>query len=602
MTVTETRARNFSEPSVRTDQRPEQAKLGQHPVRAGSLQNLPPPRARALPTPPVNLINAQPIGPGQPGYVAPPTANNPAPTLTKPPTAARMMTSEGLVQEMGHKPKVGLSAGGHQIRNSDRYRAVLTSLNAYNRELGSTRIPSDGTARVRMVKALDSQLVTLDRAASDHLAKHPNNAAMQKLKAEIVVERNLLRAVLDDARFGDHTLNSNRGFTVQQAMELRRYGIEPSSQITFDEAHTDDQIKKSNEKFASGNANSVAKITYNDGQTKVLKQEAMQRANMKIDIASGLDANQPHYGNRNIATAKLDTLLGTGVAPKTEYVIHNNRLCSTMDFAAGVSGSGQKRTVKLAEDHRIYKAIKKDLEHVKQGDFGVSDLREMYKGYRIEIGRNNKLVKVEQERLVPYDINYNNPGLAKAMNNLEWLDYLTGQGDRHSGNFILSMGKDGTFHGLVAIDNDASFGAQLDDPDKFLERDKETRKAGLGGLGYHGVGMPLLIDRQLADKLRAPGAWNQIETALKGLLTDAEVAAAKARFDKAIIAINSFPPDRIISDWTKATVKHTDPTTKTAYNATPAQVLMDDHERSYLGRSHGITQEAVKDGLKLLRA
>jgi hypothetical protein len=431
VTITETRIRNFSEPDVRTGQDSAQAKLGEHLVRTAALQTFPPIPAIPVQAPPVNLANAQPVGQGQPGYVAPPVANNAplvtnnAPPQTKPQTQARMMTSERLVSEMGHKPRIGLSAGGHQIHNSDRYRAVLGGLETYNHELSSTRIPSDRTQRLRMGKALDSQLVELDKAASRHLEKHPNNAAMQKLKAEIVLERQLLRAVLDDARFGDQTLNNNRGFTVQQAMELQRYGIEPGSQITFDEAHTDDQIKKINEKFASGNANSVAKITYKDGQTKILKPEAMQRANIKIDISSGINANQPHYGNRNIATAKLDELLGTAVAPKTEYVIHNNRLCSTMDFARGVSGSGQKRTVQLPDNHPIIAKIKSDLAQVAPGGLSIADVREMYSSFKIEVGRNNKLVKVEQERLVPYDIDYSDARLAKAMNNLEWLDYLT---------------------------------------------------------------------------------------------------------------------------------------------------------------------------------
>jgi hypothetical protein len=532
----------------------------------------------------------------------PPAVNNaPPPTPAKPPTPARMMTGEGLISEMGRKPCTGLSVRGHQIRNSDHYRAVLGGLDTYNKGLASTRIPTDHYARVRMGKALDNQLVALDKAASTYLERHPNNAAMQKLKNDIVVERQLLRDVMGDPKLGDHTLNNNRGFTVQQAMELRRFGIDPSPQITFDETHTDDRIKKSNENFASGNVNSVAKITYNDGQTKILKQEAGQRANISIDVAGGIDENQPHYGNRNIATAKMDALLGTGVTPKTEYVIHNNRLFSTMDFAPGVSGNGEKQSIRLPSDHPRFKHIERDLANRGKTGAGIDDIREMHKDFRIHLDRNNKLVRLEQERHIPYDINHNNPRMAKALNNLEWLDHLTGQGDRHPGNFIMNVAKDGTFHGLVGIDNDASFGVKMDDPDKFHDDDKRGRKGGFGGIGYNGIGTPLLIDRQLADNLRAPGAWDRIETTLKGLLTDAEVATAKTRFDKALAAINSFPPDRIISDWTAATVAHTDPTTKANYNATPAQVLLDNPDKSYVGRDHSIIQEAVKDGVKLLR-
>ena len=47
-------------------------------------------------------------------------------------------------------------------------------------------------------------------------------------------------------------------------------------------------------------------------------------------------------------------------------------------------------------------------------------------------------------------------GLMRQANRLEWFDMITGQGDRHSHNFFISVGKDGTVS-VKGIDNDACF-------------------------------------------------------------------------------------------------------------------------------------------------
>ena len=47
-------------------------------------------------------------------------------------------------------------------------------------------------------------------------------------------------------------------------------------------------------------------------------------------------------------------------------------------------------------------------------------------------------------------------GLMRQANRLEWFDMITGQGDRHSHNFFISVGKDGSVS-VKGIDNDACF-------------------------------------------------------------------------------------------------------------------------------------------------
>jgi hypothetical protein len=558
-------------------------------IPSGSSLGGPPGRSPPL----VTSDNAARHGPapaqGRPAQGAPKSQAD-APIQTSQP---RMMSKHELVEGVGHAPKFGLGRSTH-------YKAVLDRMEDYNKLLAKTRVASDGQERAADTADLRKQLGKVDKAVNEYLELHPNSDAMNRLRADISKELALLKEVASDSNLDDPAFNNRQGFTFQQALELKRYGIAYTDHVTFDEVHTDSHVKQSNEDFASGKMNTVAKIKYDDGQTKILKREGTKRAESAWDAGSGIDKHRPHYGNRNIATAALDQILHTNVITSTKYVIHNNRLYTVMDMAPGVDGNGEKQRFPAAKDSEAFIRAKEAFDGAKaleanprnRHDLGAVARFLEEQGDRIELDAHGNLKNVFVDKLVPYAINYNDPKLAKALNNLEWLDYITGQGDRHPGNFFMNFDKNGAFLQLYGIDNDGSFGRDMDDPEKFTK----TTMA-----GYNGIGLPVLISKGLADLLRHPSTWKMIEASLNGLLTKDEVTAAKGRYDKAVDAIKHMPPERIVrdEDWSKASIPHTDRSGRQGM-ATPVQVLLDSPEKSYLGRNQATLERRQAEKIPLL--
>jgi hypothetical protein len=178
------------------------------------------------------------------------------------------------------------------------------------------------------------------------------------------------------------------------------------------------------------------------------------------------------------------------------------------------------------------------------------------------------------------------------MCNKELIDYLTGQGDRHAGNYFIDMDRNGRLLGTRLIDDDSSFGT-WDDPEaifKLKHGGVQVQEVG----GYNGIGMPLLFDRASVDRLRQPGAWQKLAADLSGLLTKPELDAAKQRFDKLLAHLADPASSRfVITDWTAKTL----PPGDRLERRTPVQFLLDHPEKSYLGRDNAILQHKIGQGV-----
>ena len=104
---------------------------------------------------------------------------------------------------------------------------------------------------------------------------------------------------------------------------------------------------------------------------------------------------------------------------------------------------------------------------------------------------------------------------------LQLLDHLTGQGDRHGGNYFIDA-KSGRPARVTGIDNDQCFGAKLTRPDSIRYAKDRAH------VGFHGTSLPPVVDREMAAKITAltPGGISQM---LGDKLTKPEVQAAIAR-------------------------------------------------------------------------
>jgi hypothetical protein len=113
---------------------------------------------------------------------------------------------------------------------------------------------------------------------------------------------------------------------------------------------------------------------------------------------------------------------------------------------------------------------------------------------------------------------YLQASLHEELNGLEWCDMLTGQGDRHSANYMVEIKGDKAK--VTGIDNDFAFGKNQTG---LLAYD--TAK------GVTSVGTPKLIDRKTYNKLAAGDFDRDMLPKLKSLLTPEEVDASRQRFN-----------------------------------------------------------------------
>ncbi len=183
----------------------------------------------------------------------------------------------------------------------------------------------------------------------------------------------------------------------------------------------DDVNHVSSVKRGSGALNTVYEVGYKDGKSFIFKPEAPGRQAMEnLAIAKGIEATQM-VAQLNIASQKTADALGLGdVMVKTTVGSHNGEFGIFMEKAKGVE----------ADDFpKLGKSVKPP-----EGDLSLRQIK--------------NLDDVKYAKVVG--------GLMRQANRLEWFDMITGQGDRHSHNFFVSVGKDGTVS-VKGIDNDACF-------------------------------------------------------------------------------------------------------------------------------------------------
>lgn len=137
-----------------------------------------------------------------------------------------------------------------------------------------------------------------------------------------------------------------------------------------------------------------------------------------------------------------------------------------------------------------------------------------------------------------FRVDSTDPDLRRLLNIQECKDFVTGNHDRHPGNYKLEMGEDGRLARLNAYDDDETFPEHFDEevPGKgyiqrrdggrpMLDRNGEP----LRGRAGHEVGLPLVMDREFATHLLGL-SWEDF-SALEGTIPDKALGVAKQRFE-----------------------------------------------------------------------
>ena len=108
--------------------------------------------------------------------------------------------------------------------------------------------------------------------------------------------------------------------------------------------------------------------------------------------------------------------------------------------------------------------------------------------------------------------------MQRDLADLQVLDYICGQTDRHAGNFFIQKGENGMMTGLIGIDNDMSFGDALSNADNSREVVDDNGE--------------LLIphmSRKMAESIAVLND-KMLEMVLQDLIEPAELAACLKRF------------------------------------------------------------------------
>lgn len=172
----------------------------------------------------------------------------------------------------------------------------------------------------------------------------------------------------------------------------------------------------------------------------------------------GLDQTNPRLLERAVVTATFDEVLGFNISVGTSFAKHEDQVGIVMQLASGQTASGVRDVT---------------------GDSAIAQ-REMIK--------------------------------------LQLLDSLTGQADRHGGNYMVEV-TNGSVSGVKAIDSDFCMGPHPGDPEDIVGRN-----------GVHLTHLPPVIDRDMAKAIRDM-THHDIEIMCDHMFDDDTVQAAKDRLD-----------------------------------------------------------------------
>ena len=437
------------------------------------------------------------------------------------PVTAKMDTMAAFFQSHGiRKPRSDIRIPVLNVtlmRRDTAYKNVIAKLDAYHNELKNAGnvTSQDEPTRAETFHRLKRRLSELDQANSAALAELPDkrkNVAVRRfmtdLDGRVSLQESLHMSLISSPRqgWGDIT----PPISWRDALEFKRHGLNIGSNVK----PGDHQALgvTSFRPFGQGENNLVYQLRFDNGDEGIFKpgtaMEPVGASRVASSTYSGIPTTHPRYAARNVASSNLSRQLGGESLVNSEFYSHDGR-------------------------------------------FGV--LMERAKGMTV----NNLTVRGSDTMLSQMLVN---PDVIRDFNNLQVLDAITGQHDRHNGNVLVETDAQGKYVKLKGIDHDCSFGASrsYNELNKFSDRMYNP---------YHGVnfmnvderatikcsfnvGLPPLIDAQQAQKVLAPGFIEEAKQNVKGLLNQAETDRMTERIEQLQKHVQDLKnKGRTITDW-----------------------------------------------------
>lgn len=478
------------------------------------------------------------------------------------------MGPKELTERAGRKPgKTGKLLRPRSLspfKRKDAYGKAGAALDAYKNKLAKTYASLPGTARREQISELYRYLTKAETAIEGHQDQNKSlprqeQVALEALENQLARERELL-GELNDGKY----LPRGTAATFERLLELKHVGMPLSAVV--DIGVYNESNEEGSKVLGSGSFNTAHEISYaNDHATKVFKpitarDHAMGDAAVDIHIPE----DSPRYANRNVATSLVDQALGLNLIPKTNFARHEGQLGFVMDKVEEGSSPNDfdtRHPVLINEEDRS--RILQEQRYLDMNQYQPGEFRQVMatKGYVI-----NEAGDWERQASIADRFDTTNPFLINELSNLEWLDKITGQVDRHVGNYIVDQQPNSIPNGpgmiirIKAIDNDFSFGPKHTDPS---ERPGSFEIKGRGrrlGSNFDIDGLPRLIGSSTADAItKMAENWGEeggMKEKLSELLSNEEVAATDERLSSLCKHIEKLRDSGHVvsnwSDWTDA--------------------------------------------------
>lgn len=401
----------------------------------------------------------------------------------------------------------------------EKYTMILRALDAYEKLEASVIARQQLSSRTKATML--TKLTKLERLVDDWLAEHgridPEDAQRRTVDWSMEANERALRNEPEPDRNLDRTTDEGRSHALimlkprlaNEKRELQRPDYLRTS------AWTDATLTHARDDAFGGGINRLDYLEHG-AEKGVFIQDRAWDVTGTVGKEMGIPDTDANSGARSVAMSRLAELFETDVIAATEFAVH--------------ASATDRKGYRFARS-RTKLGVRQALAPGKEA-------------------AETPAVITPAERTSAQQITLADPKLQQSLNVLQIIDAIAGQLDRHWHNYYIATDDQGRVTGVVGIDLDMAFAAGHTTIDP-APRNLDGRQHG------NFVGMPELVDESFARKIKDVSP-RDVEQVLKGLVSDAELAATLQRYQLVRDAIEKIERNRkkdIVGDWNEKTAK-----------------------------------------------
>ncbi len=407
----------------------------------------------------------------------------------------RMPTHGQVIGTLG-KPKEDVKAFCKTVKqNSTKYKAVLNSVQTYDRYLINTTLAADKSGMQGQFQAalrlLDTVLTTINAYQGE---KGQKALYILGMKPQVEAEKNkvavsMVRAISKPVDYGltgrpkfGNVLRGDTPISLNETDKVggERGGTSEVSKMGGSHPGYFKENKETLENWGEDEGAAYMRITSGKKGEEGFNawNTAQNEKSIGVDLV-GIDATNARMAKRDVAMSRLNQLLGANVIAKAELAVMH-------------TGEG-KKSGSLMED--ASKKGKSAFNVAKGGSYDPA--KGGVKGDDVD------------------SINLQDPELMRQLSRLQLIDLLAFQVDRNTKNYYIQTDKSGNVMGIVGIDNDFSLGTNTDVEGKNQE---------LPGISRY-------VDEELANAILNVDV-EMLKALMYDLLSESEINALVERLHK----------------------------------------------------------------------